>query len=254
MIELTQENMIVDFPGLHRFRIGDKVVADECASHDRHEGVVVGIEMQRMYGSSYLVPSITLLHDGYLRDGFKPDDLRHIDPAPAPQVATDPESAGDHARIWLEPPGAPDRSWCSENVYGEGAVEYVREDLSGSPRPAPAPNKLTRPIIGIENRTAQEVFDIMSDRICTALAPAPAPQLVGQFLPTEDGEFNGNEQPEVDLSTLEEIKYLTCTAGAPDHMPVPKALARILFLCNRACVTKKLDELRPLFETTENHS
>jgi hypothetical protein len=33
---------------------------------------------------------------------------------------------------------------------------------------------LVRPIIGIENRTAQEVFDIMSDRIRSALEPAPS--------------------------------------------------------------------------------
>jgi hypothetical protein len=32
---------------------------------------------------------------------------------------------------------------------------------------------LTRPIIGIENRTAQEAFDIMSDRIRHALLPNP---------------------------------------------------------------------------------
>lgn len=31
-------------------------------------------------------------------------------------------------------------------------------------------NELTRPIIGIENRSAQEVFDIMCDRIRQALA------------------------------------------------------------------------------------
>lgn len=29
-----------------------------------------------------------------------------------------------------------------------------------------APTELLRPIIGIENRTAQEVFDIMCDRFC----------------------------------------------------------------------------------------
>lgn len=82
-------------------------------------------------------------------------------------------------------------------------------------------------------------------------SPAPEKHVAPQFLPTEDGEFNGNEQQEPDLSALEEIKYLACTAGAPGHMPVPKALARILTLCNRAGVTKKLDELRPLFATTE---
>lgn len=34
-------------------------------------------------------------------------------------------------------------------------------------------NDLTRPIIGIENRTAEEVFDIMADRIRYA-RPSPA--------------------------------------------------------------------------------
>ncbi|MGM4909158.1 hypothetical protein [Rhizobium sp. 768_B6_N1_8] len=37
---------------------------------------------------------------------------------------------------------------------------------------------LTRPIIGIENRTAQEVFAIMCDRIRLADIPSPSPQLV----------------------------------------------------------------------------
>jgi len=81
--------------------------------------------------------------------------------------------------------------------------------------------------------------------------PTPSGSFGVQFLPAEDGEFNGNEHPEPDLSALEEIKYLACTAGAPCHMPVPKALARILTLCNRAGVTKKLDDLRPRFATTE---
>lgn len=34
--------------------------------------------------------------------------------------------------------------------------------------------ELTRPIIGIENRTAKEVFDIMCDRFTAALAAMPA--------------------------------------------------------------------------------
>jgi len=37
--------------------------------------------------------------------------------------------------------------------------------------------KLTRPIIGIENRTAQEVFDMMCDRI--RRTPAPEGEVVG---------------------------------------------------------------------------
>lgn len=43
---------------------------------------------------------------------------------------------------------------------------------------------LTRPIIGIENRTAQEAFDIMADRIRSALRSEPRPS-------TERGEFSG---------------------------------------------------------------
>lgn len=39
-----------------------------------------------------------------------------------------------------------------------------------------AVKRLTRPIDGIENRTAQEVFDIMSDRIRWGLYFAPQPE------------------------------------------------------------------------------
>jgi hypothetical protein len=75
-VKLSLENYHIDVPGLNRFRIGDHVIADECADCDRHQGVVVGIELQRLHGSQTLVPSITLLHDGYLTDGFKPEHLR----------------------------------------------------------------------------------------------------------------------------------------------------------------------------------
>lgn len=48
---------------------------------------------------------------------------------------------------------------------------------------ATAPHKagdaLTRPIIGIENRTAQEVFGIMCDRVRLAGTPPPSPQMLG---------------------------------------------------------------------------
>lgn len=80
MLKLQPENIVVDIPDLNRFRIGDHVIADACADFDRHEGIVVGIELQRLHGSSYLAPSITLLHDGCLTDGFKPIDLRTVDP------------------------------------------------------------------------------------------------------------------------------------------------------------------------------
>ncbi len=83
MLKLQQENIIIDIPELNRFRIGDHVIADACAEFDRHEGIVVGIEFQRLHGSRYLVPSITLLHDGYLTDGFKPRDLRTVDASDA---------------------------------------------------------------------------------------------------------------------------------------------------------------------------
>jgi hypothetical protein len=83
MLKLQSENIIIDIPDLNQFRIGDRVVADECADCDRHEGIVIGIELQRVYGSNYLRPSITLLHDGYMTDGFKPMHLRKIDAAEA---------------------------------------------------------------------------------------------------------------------------------------------------------------------------
>lgn len=31
----------------------------------------------------------------------------------------------EHQRIWLEPVGAPDRCWCSDNQWDEDGVEYV---------------------------------------------------------------------------------------------------------------------------------
>lgn len=74
---LSQENIFIDIPGLNRFRVGDHVVADACADHDRFQGVVIGVELQRSLGGYSLTPSITLLHDGnQITDGFKPGDLR----------------------------------------------------------------------------------------------------------------------------------------------------------------------------------
>ncbi|MBB3313621.1 hypothetical protein FHT78_005415 [Rhizobium sp. BK196] len=40
-------------------------------------------------------------------------------------------------------------------------------------------NDLTRPIIGIENRTAQEVFDIMVSRINSTATPPPSSHVRG---------------------------------------------------------------------------
>jgi hypothetical protein len=99
MLKLSPENKILDIPDLNRFRIGDEVIADECADHDRHEGIIVGIELQRSHASGYLVPSITLLHDGYLTDGFRPADLRHVTTAAAkPFTFADPSAQLQHER------------------------------------------------------------------------------------------------------------------------------------------------------------
>ncbi|MND87772.1 hypothetical protein D3C80_797800 [compost metagenome] len=75
-VRITQENCLFDIPDLKRFNIGDEVVCEPSAECDRFEGVVIGIELQRVYGSERLEPCITLLHDGYITDGFKPGDLR----------------------------------------------------------------------------------------------------------------------------------------------------------------------------------
>lgn len=89
--KLSQENQIIDLPDLNRFRIGDHVVADATFDHDRHEGVVIGIELQRAHGASRLklAPSITLLHDvDQITDGFHPNHLRKVEaPSPAPETS-----------------------------------------------------------------------------------------------------------------------------------------------------------------------
>lgn len=86
---LNIENKILDTPDLNRFRIGDEVVADACADHDRFEGVIIGLEFQRVHGTKTLKPSITLLHDvDQITDGFVPGDLRLVHPRP--QLETRP--------------------------------------------------------------------------------------------------------------------------------------------------------------------
>ncbi len=46
--------------------------------------------------------------------------------------------------------------------------------------------RLTRPIIGIENRTPLEVFDIMADRIRSALVLSSAPPVPAQTSERDD--------------------------------------------------------------------
>lgn len=86
MAELTPENRIVDIPDLNGFQIGEHVVVDASADNDRFEGVIIGIELRRLYGSNRLVPSITLLHDSYITDEFKPSDCRKVSPSPKVHV------------------------------------------------------------------------------------------------------------------------------------------------------------------------
>lgn len=70
----------------------------------------------------------------------------------------------------------------------------------------------TRPIIGIENRTAQEVFDIMCDRLRTALATAEA---------------------ERDAARNEALEFLTKTKEGVDasvwHFVGGERMKRVLF-------------------------
>ncbi|WP_137136589.1 hypothetical protein [Rhizobium sp. FKY42] len=85
MLKLQPENTIVDIPDLNRFQIGDHVVVDATEHFDRFEGVIIGIELRRVYGADRLEPCITLLHDGYITDEFKPMDCRKVDPSPQPR-------------------------------------------------------------------------------------------------------------------------------------------------------------------------
>ena len=88
-----------------------------------------------------------------------------------------------------------------------------------------APTELTRPIIGIENRTAQEVFDIMCDRIRSALVSAPAvPDAVRARLAMARGhlsniEAHGNAEANAVLVIRNVLAELEAALAA-SHMPV----------------------------------
>lgn len=75
-LSLTNENKLIDIPELLSFDIGDEVISDATEDFDRFEGVIIGIELRRVYGTDRLEPCITILHDGYITDEFKPRDLR----------------------------------------------------------------------------------------------------------------------------------------------------------------------------------
>ncbi|AYC99986.1 hypothetical protein [Neorhizobium sp. NCHU2750] len=125
MLKLSVENKTFDIPDLNKFKLGDKVICDATVHYDRFEGVVVGIELQRLYGSEILTPSITLLEDGTLTDGFKPSDLRKVDaePSPSPNLVGNcgsiPEDIMEAARD------------AAGHVYdpheSRGSYEYVRD-------------------------------------------------------------------------------------------------------------------------------
>lgn len=83
MLEISQENRIIDLPDLNGFQVGDRVIVDESGDYSRFEGVIIGIELRRVYGSDRLEPCITLLHDGCVTDGFKPIDCRKVNSAAA---------------------------------------------------------------------------------------------------------------------------------------------------------------------------
>jgi len=75
-VTLTNENRLIDIPELLQFDIGDEVICDASEDCDRFEGIIIGIELRRVYGSERLEPCITLLHEGYITDEFRPRDLR----------------------------------------------------------------------------------------------------------------------------------------------------------------------------------
>ena len=83
MLEISQENRIIDLPDLNGFQVGDRVIVDESGDYSRFEGVIIGIELRRVYGSDRLEPCITLLHDGCVTDWFKPIDCRKVNSAAA---------------------------------------------------------------------------------------------------------------------------------------------------------------------------
>ena len=74
-VRITPENCLIDIPDLKRFNIGDEVICDASAECDRFEGIIIGIELRRVYGTERLDPCITLLHEGYITDEFRPRDL-----------------------------------------------------------------------------------------------------------------------------------------------------------------------------------
>lgn len=75
-VTLTNVNRLIDIPDLLQFDIGDEVICDASEDRDRFEGIIIGIELRRVYGTEHLEPYITLLHEGYITDEFRPRDLQ----------------------------------------------------------------------------------------------------------------------------------------------------------------------------------
>lgn len=80
MLKLSEENRIIDLWDLNRFRIGEPVFVPATAEHDEFKGVLIGIELRRVYASNRLEPCLTLLHDGHITDGFLPRNVRKAMP------------------------------------------------------------------------------------------------------------------------------------------------------------------------------
>ncbi|AKE44780.1 hypothetical protein AU106_gp149 [Sinorhizobium phage phiM9] len=77
---ITLENNVLDIPELNKFRIGDEIEVQDYMYPEWNgtKGMIIGIELRRVYGSMVFAPSITILHDGYVTDEFTPGDLTLI--------------------------------------------------------------------------------------------------------------------------------------------------------------------------------
>ncbi len=174
MTKITQENRVIDIPGLNRLKIGDHVIVDASADNDRFEGVVIGIELQRLYGSEYLVPSITLLHDGYTTDGFKPGDCRKVEPEVSEGREIRPMPAEQIAKL----KAAIEKRWDEKPHYQGG------DDPLGSPGCMMRAQEILALIAAVEAKTP----------------PAPQPNVTPVEIPGELEMFEGKLTKVVDAS------------------------------------------------------
>lgn len=138
MAEITSENRIFDISDLNRFQIGDHVIVDSSAENDRFEGVIIGIELRRVHGSNRLESSITLLHDGYITDEFKPIDCRKVSPSHVSKLMGRLASALEDILPWAED------KWANPDAISEivNARAVLKEAQAGDETPPPQTNVL----------------------------------------------------------------------------------------------------------------